>query len=338
MNQSENRAGREGPDAEALLRFLGLSDDAERLYLVLVGVGQATERRLAEHLDLTFARVRACVAELRELGLVRLDADQVIAHPPREALDARADRLIAQATAARRAAAALARAWAGQLRSADWLEVIPRLDATRQVVEGMIDRMVSGARAEIWSLTHARIWPEYRPRVPAGTIDALSRGVSIRCVYSMDIWDHPAALDAVWTMVAAGEEARVFPQVPMYALIVDFTRALISTTSRSGEVNTWMVVHDSPLLDVLIEITDSIWTMSAALPSSPRDDPNVEQLDRDTLDLLTYLSAGQTDEAIARKLGVSERTVLRRIAKLQDQLAAHSRFQLGVYATRRGWT
>ncbi|WP_406385668.1 response regulator transcription factor [Streptomyces sp. NBC_01618] len=53
--------------------------------------------------------------------------------------------------------------------------------------------------------------------------------------------------------------------------------------------------------------------------------------------LLSYLSAGLTDESIARELGVSERTVARRIVRLQEMLGARTRFQLGVQASRRGW-
>jgi DNA-binding NarL/FixJ family response regulator len=53
--------------------------------------------------------------------------------------------------------------------------------------------------------------------------------------------------------------------------------------------------------------------------------------------LLAYLNAGLTDEAIARELDVSERTVGRRISRLQDMLGVASRFQLGSQAARRGW-
>lgn len=57
----------------------------------------------------------------------------------------------------------------------------------------------------------------------------------------------------------------------------------------------------------------------------------------ETRRLLTCLSAGLTDESIARELGVSERTVGRRITRLQELLGARTRFQLGVQASRHGW-
>ncbi len=49
------------------------------------------------------------------------------------------------------------------------------------------------------------------------------------------------------------------------------------------------------------------------------------------------MSTGATDHAIARELGVSERTVHRRVARLQALLGAQSRFQLGVLAADKNW-
>ena len=53
--------------------------------------------------------------------------------------------------------------------------------------------------------------------------------------------------------------------------------------------------------------------------------------------LLQQLAAGAQDEQIARRLGVSLRTVRRRGADLMSELGAESRFQAGVEAAKRGW-
>jgi DNA-binding NarL/FixJ family response regulator len=53
--------------------------------------------------------------------------------------------------------------------------------------------------------------------------------------------------------------------------------------------------------------------------------------------LLQLMRTGAVDTTIARELGVSLRTVHRRIAGLQHLLCVHSRFQLGVTARERGW-
>lgn len=56
-----------------------------------------------------------------------------------------------------------------------------------------------------------------------------------------------------------------------------------------------------------------------------------------TRQLLMLMHTGAIDEAIARELGVSARTVHRRITRLQNLLGVRSRFQLGVIACQRGW-
>jgi DNA-binding NarL/FixJ family response regulator len=53
--------------------------------------------------------------------------------------------------------------------------------------------------------------------------------------------------------------------------------------------------------------------------------------------LLQELAAGAKDEQIARTLGLSLRTVRRRVADLLIELGVDNRFQAGVEAVRRGW-
>jgi DNA-binding NarL/FixJ family response regulator len=52
--------------------------------------------------------------------------------------------------------------------------------------------------------------------------------------------------------------------------------------------------------------------------------------------VLELLQLGMKDETIARQLGVSLRTVRRRIAALMDDLGVDTRFQAGLEAARRG--
>jgi len=49
------------------------------------------------------------------------------------------------------------------------------------------------------------------------------------------------------------------------------------------------------------------------------------------------MAVGMKDEAIARQLGMSPRTLRRRSQELLAELGAGNRFQAGVEAARRGW-
>ena len=67
------------------------------------------------------------------------------------------------------------------------------------------------------------------------------------------------------------------------------------------------------------------------------DGPADEALSAAELLLLTLLGDGLKDEAVARALGVSVRTVRRMVAELMHRLDARSRFQAALLAQRRGW-
>jgi DNA-binding NarL/FixJ family response regulator len=98
------------------------------------------------------------------------------------------------------------------------------------------------------------------------------------------------------------------------------------------------------MLDALVEVFEAFWRLSAPILTTPGSDvkgdapaASVEPT-QETQHLLALLTAGLTDESIARMLGVSERTVSRRVGRLQELLGARTRFQLGVQASRRNWT
>jgi len=93
-------------------------------------------------------------------------------------------------------------------------------------------------------------------------------------------------------------------------------------------------VHDSPLLAGLVGVFEVFWRMAVPITG---DAIGGRTLDPESRRLLSYLSAGLTDESIAREFGISERTVARRISRLQETLGAQTRFQLGVQAARQGW-
>jgi DNA-binding NarL/FixJ family response regulator len=54
-------------------------------------------------------------------------------------------------------------------------------------------------------------------------------------------------------------------------------------------------------------------------------------------DILTLLRAGLTDDAIARVLGLSRRTIQKHISETAELLGARTRFQIALMARDRGW-
>ena len=92
----------------------------------------------------------------------------------------------------------------------------------------------------------------------------------------------------------------------------------------------------------LTVLFETLWRLSVPLHRpepelGSRPDQRVDQPVLRDRQVLMMLAGGATDETIARQLGVSSRTVERRVRALLDRLGAETRFQAGVQAARRGW-
>jgi DNA-binding CsgD family transcriptional regulator len=90
-----------------------------------------------------------------------------------------------------------------------------------------------------------------------------------------------------------------------------------------------MVVEEPVLVQGLLCLFEATWT---ACTRAGRDNPTLDERN-----LLERMATGSTDEAIARLLGISDRQVRRRTARLLQRLGASSRFAAGAEAVRRGW-
>jgi DNA-binding CsgD family transcriptional regulator len=163
--------------------------------------------------------------------------------------------------------------------------------------------------------------------------DLLKRGIVSRGIYAATALEDPNALSRAWNMVELGEQARVLPSVPLKLLVVDGRRALLPLTSSAAGGYCAVVVWHSAVTEALQKLFELAWQQATPLG---RPAGNAE-LSEDEQALTRLLAAGLKDEAVARHLGISLRTLRRRVSDLQERLGAASRFQLGLRAAQRGW-
>ncbi|RAS66716.1 regulatory LuxR family protein [Lentzea atacamensis] len=290
----------------------GLSPEAEKLYLAMLA-GDNAETGAARE-------------ELERLGLIRNGE----VRPPRSALAAVASGYEAAAIRARETADVLAKAYA-EHGSQDFVEVLKDADE----VISAFEEMQSQAKTEIRALdpgSYLSPQPQASPAQPP----ALARGVGYRVVYDSSLLQTEPGFASVRASIAVGEQARAFPGVPLKLVIADSDRALIAVPTVTGGNVVALLIHPSVLLSALIELFEAFWRMAVSITPGSQEDTHEEPTTA-TRRLMALLSAGLTDESIARELGVSERTVHRRVSRLQQLLGAQTRFQLGVQASRRGW-
>ncbi|ROS79146.1 helix-turn-helix domain-containing protein [Cellulomonas sp. PhB143] len=212
------------------------------------------------------------------------------------------------------------------------VEVIEGPAAINEVVE----TLMAAAESEVLAFdTPPYVTPD--PDDAAAEEALLDRGVAVRAAYAAEVVGSPERVAVTAALVRRGERARVVPEVPLKMIVVDRRVAVVPLTAGpEGARSTAIVVRQSRLCDALVELFEAVWARGTPLFAAPAS-AGPEGLDESLRGLLPLLAAGLKDEAIARQLGLSERTVRRRVADLVARLGATSRFQAGVQAVRRGW-
>ncbi|HEV7720085.1 MAG TPA: helix-turn-helix domain-containing protein [Iamia sp.] len=316
-----------------LLEPVGLERADNDVYLALVVRPSASVAVLAEATTLPVDAVEISLARLADEGLVIRDefaSPRYRAISPDEAIPALIARRRSQLVDLQRSVDAIAET--ARTRATDdraaVAERIPPADLV-DVVMGL----QAGAQREMLIVAappylDGQVWPN------DGELSALERGVAYRVVYHPDSLASPEQLAHVRRCAEAGEDARILADAGPKMVIVDRSAAIVVESSAHPDAAARLLVRPSSLLDLLVDRFQRQW--SAAVPVAGADDAAADVSERDR-ELLALLAAGLKDRAIAHTLGVTERTIGRRVTDLMERLDAATRFRAGARAAQRGW-
>lgn len=313
---------------------------------------------LAAALEVSSCEAAAVVSDLMAHGLLRQsqeDPDRLVPVLPLAGLagivgEAEAD-LVARTEDVRRLRALTASIIERYDRQRDQhrgatFEVLERRDAA----VGRIGELMRSARTEVLTavttlpseqaLTHAR----------TGDHDLMSRGVALRGIYleghrrrSPELRRHLS-----W-LVDGGASIRIIGSLPARFIVVD--RRVAAFALDPGDSSAGAVVTTSAgAVELCVTLFGLLWDSAredpagAAAPKDATDPalapvpvaPPIPVLDEVELALLRLLAKGNKDESVARRMGMSVRSVRRTISSLCERFDADSRFQLGVKATAAG--
>ncbi|MEV5434828.1 helix-turn-helix transcriptional regulator [Streptomyces sp. NPDC052682] len=163
----------------------------------------------------------------------------------------------------------------------------------------------------------------------------LARGVGIRTVFLESVRNDPATVEYATWLASLGGATRTVPVLPMRMILCDHTAGIVPIDVNDSGQGAFLVRCPS-VVAALGELFEMVWERARPLETCVGSGQGDAPTDRERA-LLRMLCAGLTDEGIARKMGVSLRTVRRHMAALLERLDAQSRFQAGVEAARRGW-
>jgi DNA-binding CsgD family transcriptional regulator len=155
-----------------------------------------------------------------------------------------------------------------------------------------------------------------------------------RCsIYDQAFIDDPTGKRLVDKSVVAGEEARVLPRIPMKMQLADTSAVLLPLTfTGTGGA---MLVRAQPVVAGIREFFELLW--GSAAPLTEKAPSGKSPLTPAQQKVLELLAQGYQDEAIARRIGVSDTTVHRHAQAIQKRLKAKTRFEASVIAHRMGW-
>jgi DNA-binding CsgD family transcriptional regulator len=321
------------------LAVLGLSARDEQLYrLLLRHPGQRADR-LAELAGLPEPELRELVGRLVAAGVVEPPAEDgaVLARPPDEALS----RLINEESRRLQVRADHLEAARGLLPSltAEHLAAtMPRGEpVTLEMVQGgdvlqLVRSLSANSTGDLlW------LWPDQWTESWSEDVDAWIRDVTRAGRRSRAIYPARALQetpDVIRARAEAGEHVRILAEVPFRLVVMGRS---VAATAQSDDVaeDRRLVIRQPALVQALRLLFEGLWDKAMAVPGL--DGQRYDRGTRGQRLLLNQLAGGAKDEQIARALGISLRTVRRRVADLLDDLGAQSRFQAGVEAVRRGW-
>ncbi|QYC37803.1 Bacterial regulatory protein, LuxR family [Nonomuraea coxensis DSM 45129] len=214
----------------------------------------------------------------------------------------------------------------------------------RETVRHRVDSARRSARQELRIFDKPPYAVEPIPHKAEATVSLLiERGGGVRTIFDQAALELPGRLAGdIGKATAKGVRHRVLPELPTKLVLVDDRLAIVPLQAMPEVLDSAVFVYRSALLEGLAALFETLWRIALPLdPAHPGADQSgadqSEQPSDDERHLLKLLSTGVPDEAIARALGLSERTCRRRIHHLMERLNARTRFQLARQAARRGW-
>jgi len=314
-----------------MLQPLGISAEAESVYVALGPLTSASVDELAKLTGTTPDEVRYTLEELRRLGLA---TESTLGHWRALPLLDVVNHLKAQRLSEIELASVAAESLESHLLAAgetqdDEIKIL----VGRESIVAAHRELLDSAKREICFFDKGP-YVQPRPDVTEEALQdepewrALERNISLRVVYHPGF--DPDRLTELGLFARKGERARTAP-VPMKLILVDSHTALIPSmrSYNPGHELRASIVRHALLVEALQWLFEAVWDSSVPIMTSfsADSDPRRQML-------VSLLMTGSTDSAIANTLGINVRSVRRWISELMDELGVTTRLQLGAALVR----
>ncbi|MEV4993290.1 LuxR C-terminal-related transcriptional regulator [Streptomyces niveus] len=165
------------------------------------------------------------------------------------------------------------------------------------------------------------------------SLAAIERGAQLRHIYQHPARYSPHLKDYMTRVPADRLEVRTVEQTVERLIIFDREMALIPA---DAERTTALEIRHPALVTYLVQVYEVLWAQGTPLTEHlPATSPRT-QVTPVQQSIARLLVEGTSDEAVARRMGISVRTCRAHIAKLMQALNASSRTHLGALLVQSG--
>jgi sugar-specific transcriptional regulator TrmB len=314
-----------------MLQPLGITAEAEAVYVALGPLPSASVAELGRLTSLTPEQIAETLEELRKLGLATDSSrGNWRALPLLDVINQLKAQRLSEIELASVAAESLeSHLLAAGATQADDIKTL----VGRPTIVAAHRELMNSARREIcffdkppYAQVRSVITEEALSIEPEW--QALERNVILRCVY--DPGFDADRLAELSLFAKKGEQSRT-SQVPMKLIIIDSHTALIPSmrSYTPGHELRASIVRHSLLVEALQWLFEAVWDAAVPIMTSvnSESDPRRQML-------ISMLMTGSTDSAIANTLNINVRSVRRWISELMDELGVATRLQLGAALVR----
>lgn len=320
-----------------LLEVIGITATEERFYLALLRERGAPISAICRDLGISTQRGTAIASALEAKGLVnRLSGNEyrVAATPPEAALEPLLLRRHEQLERAGKSIAELTDLYHSTVRQRSPHELVQTV-LGREAVRRRIEQLQYVAHDEVMVVLRP---PWLLPECDRAKLRVLRRGLRYRALFDRAALRSPGLAEELALYQSEGQQTRAADALPMKLAIADRSFAVVLLPAQAEPAA--VVIHPSPLLDGLAAMFEALWQNATPLDQRADGDAGGQRRPRlaaEDTRILSLLLTGQTDEAVARQLGLSLRTVQRRVQRLMSEAGVTTRLQLGWYAHKEGW-
>ncbi|MCF6469778.1 LuxR family transcriptional regulator [Nonomuraea sp. MG754425] len=322
---------------------LGLDPAQTALYSAVLRLHKATRSDLAQAMDGPVEKVGRQLDDLVKLGVVDEQSGQYLARHPAAALGrVIAERLDRLAEESRRIDSALG-SIRGLIRDYDagrdyrdgpfTVEMASGADILYESVVGIAVQCQTPPMTLLTTVPDERTMTDFARKFADLWIDAQKRNLlTVQVIVPVTTLALPGVRAQLTSLIESGGQVRSLDRVPSWFMTAGPEMAGLPAHwggNLPDHAYNFYLVRTSVVVGVLGSLFRELWARAVPLLPDRRGDGMVQ--------VLRLAAQGMCDDSIARRLGVSVRTVRARFADAMTELGAQSRFHAGVEAARRGW-